>query len=186
MEDEDEDVKDEDEDVVEEELRNQEGDERKNKYATGRAAQPNGAEVRKGGIAEAHAKLIEEVKNLKKEREAFKKSLGKFKKVLAETVIYNNNLKNVTKLFTENSTSRKEKENIIERFDNVKSLTESENLYQTINTELTKKQPISESIMLNKEQAPASSKLNQKTAYVDQNAMRIIELMERVEGRKLI
>ena len=175
-----------DEDVVEEELRNQDGNERKNKYSTGRTAQPNGDEVRKGGIAEAHQKLIKEVKNLKTEREAFKKSLGKFKKVLAETVIYNNNLKNVTKLFTENSTNRKEKENIIERFDNVQSLTESENLYQTINIELTKKQPISESIMLNNEKAPATSKLNQKTAYVDQNAMRIIELMERVEGRKLI
>ena len=177
MEDEDEDVIDEEE--IDEELRNQEGNDRKNKYSTGRTAQPKGDAVRKQGMSE-------ELQRLKEERKAFKQSLNKFKKVLADTVIYNNNLKNVTKLFTENSTSRKEKENIIERFDNVKSITESENLYKTISMELKAKKPIAEGITLDKPKTSSTSKLNQKTAYVDQDAQRILELMERVEGKKLI
>jgi len=107
--------------------------------------------------------------------------------MLAETVVFNSNLTYVTKLFMEHSTTKKEKENIFERFDEeVSTLKESKKLYKTIQNELGSRNPINESIdkKINKEVKTGISKqLNESTAYIDRETSRIIGLMKKVDKR---
>ncbi len=129
--------------------------------------------------------LLNEAKTLKLENEEFRQALTRFRTMLVETVVFNSNLTYVTKLFMENSLTKKEKETIMSRFDGeVSNLKESKKLYKTIATELSTKTPIKESVesKIIKEVATGSSKqLNEATAYVDPSTKRIIDLINRVD-----
>jgi hypothetical protein len=62
--------------------------------------------------------------------------MAQFKEKLDEAVVINSCLAKATKLFTENSTTREEKINILNRFDKVQTLKESRELYEQISGEL--------------------------------------------------
>ena len=68
-----------------------------------------------------------EVKKLKSKNEEYKKALSLFREKLNEVAVFNSNLAYTTKLFTEHSTTKKEKLNILSRFDEVNSLKNSFN-----------------------------------------------------------
>ena len=59
-----------------------------------------------------------------------------FRTKLNEVAVFNSNLAYATRLFTEHSTTKQEKINILRRFDSVDNLKESKSLYQTIKNEL--------------------------------------------------
>ena len=135
---------------------------------------------------EKYNSLLAEATKLKKQNDEFRVMLNKFRKMLGETVVFNTNLTNVTRLFTEHSTTREEKEAIIKRFDDeVTTIKESKKLYKIIENELSSKKPISESIerKITKEVSSAQSttQLNESTAYVDASTQRIKDLISRVE-----
>jgi len=105
---------------------------------------------------------------------------------LGKVVVFNTNLTNVTRLFTEHSTTKDEKRQIIERFDEeVSSIQESKKLFKSIEKELSNKQPMSESVegKFSKETSSSKSQLNETTAYADQGTKRIIDLMSRVDNK---
>jgi hypothetical protein len=134
-----------------------------------------------------YEKLLTESKKLKKENEIFKENLISFRKTLAETALYNFNLTYVTKVFLEHATTKDEKISIMERFDGVKSIKESKVLYDKIVNEMGSRKTISESVSkLDRSVASGKSNLSEHTAYVDNETARIRELMERVEGKKLL
>lgn len=140
----------------------------------------------KNEVVKRYNTLMTEVKALRQEREEFKANLGKFRDMLAEAVVYNSNLTHVVKLFTEHSTTKVEKENIMKRFDSeVTSLKESKKLYKTIVNELNSKGTITESVIdkTTKIQTSSASQLSESTAYVDASTKRIIDLIQRVETR---
>lgn len=130
-------------------------------------------------------KLLAETNELRKQNEEFRAALIKFRTMLGETVVFNTNLTNVTRLFTEHSTTKEEKESIISRFDNeVSTIKESKRLYKIIASELSSKKPIAESIdnRISKEAGSSTSKqLTENTAYVDASTKRIMDLIQRVE-----
>lgn len=132
--------------------------------------------------------LLVESNRLKAENEEFKQALKTFRKKLVETVVLNANLSYVTRLFMENATTKNEKLSIIKRFDDeVTSLVESKKLYKTIANELASRKPLNESIekKIIKEVSTSSSKqLNESTAYVDPSTKRILDLINRVEGKQ--
>ena len=131
--------------------------------------------------------LLTESKKLKKENEEFKQNLVSFRKTLAETALYNFNLTYATKLFLEHATTKDEKLSIMERFDGVKSIKESKALYDKIVGEMGSRKTLSESVSkLDKAVTSGKSNLSEQTAYVDNETTRIRELMERVEGKKLL
>jgi hypothetical protein len=135
---------------------------------------------------EKYNALLVEAAKLKQQNDEFRVMLNKFRKMLGETVVFNTNLTNVTRLFTEHSTTRDEKEAIIKRFDEeVTTIKESKKLYKIIENELSSKKPISESIerKMNKEvnSAQSTTQLNESTAYVDSSTQRIKDLISRVE-----
>lgn len=131
--------------------------------------------------------LLTESTRLKAQNEEFKEALKKFRNMLVETVVFNSNLTYVTKLFMDHSTTKTEKKSIMERFDNeVSNLKESKKLYRTIVSELSIRQPITETVenkIIKEVASGASKQLNESTAYADPSTKRIIDLMNRVEKR---
>ena len=85
--------------------------------------------------------LQTEVKQLREKNEEYRKALNIFRSKLNEVAIFNSNLAYATRLFTEHSTTKKEKINILRRFDGVESLKESKNLYKTLKDELGHETP---------------------------------------------
>jgi hypothetical protein len=89
---------------------------------------------------------MREYRELKSKNEEYKKALNVFKEKLNEVALFNTNLAYVNRLFTEHSTTKKEKMEILKRFDNAETIKESKNIYKTIKTELDSKSPINESV----------------------------------------
>jgi hypothetical protein len=102
----------------------------------------SGSKFRKGGLPKprAHSKantaINEELSQLKSKNDEYRKALDVFRTKLNEVAIFNSNLAYATRLFTEHSTTKQEKLNILKRFDNVETIKESKNLYKTIKEEL--------------------------------------------------
>ena len=131
----------------------------------------------------SESKIMREYRELKSKNEEYKKALNVFKEKLNEVALFNTNLAYVNRLFTENSTTKKEKMEILKRFDNAESIKESKNIYKTIKTELDSKSPINESVetKVNKTiQSSKSTNLNESTAYVDPQITAIKDLMRRI------
>ena len=128
-------------------------------------------------------KIMKEYKELKSKNEEYKKALNVFKDKLNEVALFNTNLAYVNRIFTEHSTTKKEKMDILKRFDNAESIKESKNIYKTIKTELDNKKPINESVQKKVNKTIESSKsqnLNESTAYVDPQISAIKDLMRRI------
>jgi hypothetical protein len=136
--------------------------------------------------AKKYNSLLTEAKKLKTENEEFRTALKEFRTKLVETVVFNSNLTYITRLFTEHSTTKAEKQSILKRFDQATNLVESKKLYKVISNELETRKPITESLenKLIKESTTSTSKqLNESTAYVDPSTQRIKDLINRVEKR---
>jgi hypothetical protein len=93
-----------------------------------------------------------------------------------------------TRLFTEHSTTKQEKINILRRFDNVETLKESKNLYKTIKNELdgstSKSDVVTESIqrkVIKTPQNGSSSNLIESKTYENPQFLRMKDLMSKIK-----
>ena len=126
-----------------------------------------------------------EVNMLREKNEEYRKALNVFREKLNEVAVFNSNLAYATRLFTEHSTTKKEKINILRRFDSVESLKESKQLYKTVKDELsnTETKNISESVerQLNttKTSGSATTLIESKT-YENPQFLRIKDLMNKL------
>jgi hypothetical protein len=131
----------------------------------------------------SESKMMKEYKELKAKNEEYKNALNVFKDKLNEVALFNTNLAYVNRLFTEHSTTKKEKMDILKRFDGAESIKESKNIYKAIKTELENKTPITESVQNKVNKTVKSSNvtdLNESTAYVDPQISAIKDLMRRI------
>jgi len=137
-------------------------------------------------LPESYNRLKKEVTGLKSKNSEYKKALVSFKQKLNETAVFNSNLAYATRLFTEHSTTKQEKINILRRFDNVKSLKESKSLYKVIRESLagnTTKKNISESVERKIAKTPSSganTKLMESKVYENPQFSRIKDLMSKL------
>jgi hypothetical protein len=133
---------------------------------------------------ESYEKLLKEYDELKSKNGEYKEALKVFKTKINEVALFNQNLAHVTKLFTEHSTTKKEKMAILGRFDEIETIKESKTLYKNIAGELTEKAPITESVdkKVNKTIDSSKSNLNESTAYVDPQINKIKDLMSRINS----
>ena len=122
-----------------------------NKNGMSRAGLPSKTKYKAG------SGINEQVETLKKQNAEYKKALVLFKDKLNEVAVFNANLAYATRLFTEHSTTKQEKMNILKRFDSVSSLNESKGLYNTIKTELGVKTTVTESVVEIISNTPSSS-----------------------------
>ena len=155
----------------------------------------NGSNFRKGGLPKPRAGSAfntalkesnsRELQVLREKNEEYRKALNIFREKLNEVAIFNSNLAYATRLFTEHSTTKKEKINILRRFDNVDTLKESKNLYKSIKDELSKTEstPINESVetKLNKSVSTGSSTtLIESKTYENPQFLRMKDLMSKI------
>ena len=126
-----------------------------------------------------------EVNVLREKNEEYRKALNIFREKLNEVAIFNSNLAYATRLFTEHSTTKKEKINILRRFDDVETLKESKNLYQSIKGELSKGETKSmnesvETKLTKQVTSGSSTTLIESKTYENPQFMRMKDLMSKL------
>ena len=87
-------------------------------------------------IVKISKQLQTENRSYKVKNKEYREALKIFRSKLNEVAVFNANLAYSTKLFTEHTTTKKEKINILRRFDNVSTLNESKSLYKQITSDL--------------------------------------------------
>jgi hypothetical protein len=129
--------------------------------------------------------INEEVENLRKQNGEYKKALVLFKEKLNEVAVFNANLAHATRLFTEHSTTKSEKLEILKRFDTVSTINESKNLFTSIRKELDTKKPVNESIAGKISSTPSTSSsqemLSESKAYESPQFRRMRDLMSKLK-----
>ena len=129
--------------------------------------------------------MNEEVENLKKQNAEYKKALVLFKEKLNEVAVFNANLAYATRLFTEHSTTKQEKLNILKRFDSVSTMNESKNLFEAIKSELGSKTTVTETVAEKITNTPTTSSstevLSESKAYENPQFSRIKEMMRKIK-----
>jgi hypothetical protein len=143
----------------------------------------------KSGLMAAPKQIKEEVEMLRTKNEEYRKALDLFRSKLDEVAVFNSNLAYATRLFTEHSTSKQEKINILRRFDNVETLKESKNLYRIIKDEISSSSinestSINESInrTVNKTVSSGSAvNLIESKTYENPQFLRMKDLMSKIK-----
>jgi hypothetical protein len=150
-----------------------------NKNGMSRAGLPSKTKYKAG------SGINEQVETLKKQNAEYKKALVLFKDKLNEVAVFNANLAYATRLFTEHSTTKQEKLNILKRFDTVSTMNESKGLFNTIKTELGSKTTVTESVATKISNTPSTSSstevLSESKAYENPQFSRIKEMMRKIK-----
>jgi hypothetical protein len=136
-------------------------------------------------FAQRNESLEKEVAQLREKNEEYRKALNIFKEKLNEVAVFNSNLAYATRLFTENTTTKQEKINILRRFDSVETLKESKGLYKTLKEEFDAKsaETIAESVSTKVSKTPAkgsSANLIESKTYENPQFMRMKDLMSKI------
>jgi hypothetical protein len=128
-----------------------------------------------------------ELNLLREKNDEYKKALDFFRNKLNEVAVFNANLAYSTRLFTEHSTTKQEKINILRRFDNVETIKESKNLYQSIKRELDGKgtnEVVTESLQRKVTKTPQSgsaTNLIESKTYENPQFLRMKDLMSKIK-----
>jgi hypothetical protein len=129
--------------------------------------------------------MVEELEMLKVKNEEYRKALNMFRDKLNEVAVFNSNLAYATRLFTEHSTSKQEKINVLRRFDSAETLKESKALYRTIKEELggESKKFVTESIEKVIDKSPQSGSavnLIESKTYENPQFLRMKDIMSKI------
>ena len=130
----------------------------------------------------------QELEMLRAKNEEYRKALDLFRTKLNEVAVFNSNLAYATRLFTEHSTTKQEKINILRRFDNAETLKESKTLYKVIKDELGNEvvgeKTISESIERTVSKSPVTGSavnLIESKTYENPQFLRMKDLMGKLK-----
>jgi pentapeptide MXKDX repeat protein len=129
-----------------------------------------------------------ELNLLREKNEEYKKALDFFRNKLNEVAVFNSNLAYSTRLFTEHSTTKQEKINILRRFDNVETIKESKSLYKAIKSELDgvskSNEVVTESVQRKLVSTPSNgsaSNLIESKTYENPQFLRMKDLMGKIK-----
>jgi hypothetical protein len=130
--------------------------------------------------------LEKEISSLREKNEEYRKALNIFREKLNEVAVFNSNLAYATRLFTEHSTTKQEKINILRRFDGVETLKESKSLYKIIKEDLSSKEDniVTESIESKVQKSPSrgsASNLIESKTYENPQFLRMKDLMNKIK-----
>jgi len=130
--------------------------------------------------------LEKEVKQLREKNEEYRKALNIFKEKLNEVAVFNSNLAYATRLFTEHSTTKQEKINILRRFDSAETIKESKSLYKNVKEDLDSKgssSVVAESVTSKVQKSPSrgsATNLIESKTYENPQFMRMKDLMRKL------
>lgn len=167
--------------------------------STSKSHVPNssGRSARNASVAGVHVKstsqprysnVSEDIKRkanaIWQENKELKKELLNIKNLLQEAVVLNFNLGQITKLFTENTTSKKEKIDIVKRFGSeAKTIEDSKKLYESISKELKKVKTIDNVKTIDKplaENKKSEKPLMETTIYQSDELTESLDLIKRM------
>lgn len=136
-------------------------------------------------LKEAAQKIYKKAKLIQEENNKYKGYIADIKKSLTEAAVLNVSLTQALKLMCENSTTASEKRNIITRFNNVKSLKECKELYNTIKTELNESKK-TQTVLTEKQFSaePEKKTLNETTVYKNP-CMSLVERMDNISKNNI-
>ena len=127
-----------------------------------------------------------ELNMLRTKNEEYRKALNLFRDKLNEVAVFNSNLAYATRLFTEHSTSKQEKINILRRFDTSETLKESKALYKTIKDELSGKESVKsinesfERVIDQEPQSGSAVNLIESKTYENPQFLRMKDIMQKL------
>jgi len=123
--------------------------------------------------------VLNKAQALLKENKELRATLSKVKSALQEALMVNVNLGKVTKLFLENTTTQNEKVDIINRFNEAKTIDQSNALYESIKRELQKENK--QNVMLEgKSMDVRGSAINESKIYESQDLRSMKDLIKRM------
>ena len=110
-------------------------------------------------------------------------ALKQFRQKLQEVAVFNSNLAHVVRLFTENTTTKEEKVDIVKRMDEATTLKESKMMFKNINKELTgiqSKKTIKESVeaKVNKTASTGSSQITESKVFENPELAKMKKMWE--------
>jgi hypothetical protein len=154
-------------------------------YAKRKGSLPKLKVIPNKAIKEGFQDDAAQIAMLREKNEEYRKALNVFREKLNEVAIFNSNLAYATRLFTEHSTTKKEKINILRRFDDVESLKESKSLYKSIKDELgkTETKSINESVekkINNTVSSGSAVNLIESKTYENPQFLRMKDLMSKL------
>ena len=121
------------------------------------------------------------VEAIKKENAELKEGLKIIKGNLREAAILNVNLGRIVNLLVNETTTREEKKSILKRFNNVKTINEGADLYNTIKSELNESKK--NIVNIDNEVVTATkTNLNETTIYQDRISNPSLSLMDRMDN----
>jgi hypothetical protein len=131
------------------------------------------------------SELKSEINSLRSKNDEYRKALNIFRDKLNEVAVFNSNLAYTVRLFTEHSTTKQEKINILKRFDSVETIKESKTLYKTIREDLGTKtnSTITESVESKIQKSPtkgSATNLIESKTYENPQFMRMKDLMSKI------
>lgn len=132
-------------------------------------------------LNESVSTLKSENEELKANQEKMVDALKQFRNKLQEVAVFNSNLTYAVRLFTEQSTTKDEKQEILKRLDSAKSLKESQSIYKQLVKEFSNtKAPIKESIeeKLNKTSSSGAAQISEQTVFVHPELQNMKKLWE--------
>ena len=132
-------------------------------------------EVSQGGRLKTES-LQKKINAALLENKQLKETVTRVTKIMKEAVQVNVNLGHIVRLMVENSTTKAEKEDIVKRYNNVKTNEEAKNLYESISSELKK----SHSTIVTEQATTAetSKKINESKIYEEPNG--VLDMMKRM------
>ena len=154
----------------------------------GRSWGKSGVDKRRTAPANLRKESTEELELLRAKNDEYRKALDLFRTKLNEVAVFNSILAYATRLFTEHSTTKQEKINILRRFDNAETLKESKNLYRTLKSELdspkASENTITESVQRRVEITPSTGSavnLIESKTYENPQFLRMKDLMTKIK-----
>lgn len=160
------------------------------KAAKGRNSHAGGVQVHGTGensYSEAQMESIKRKANeIFKENKQLKSILPTFKKQLQEAIVINQSLGYIVRLLKENATSADEKQSIIKRFSDIKTLKEGTAMFKTINEELHRNhQSQNVENVFNSQLSEASKHIASETPmYQSDDLSKSLDLMRRLNQIK--
>lgn len=131
-------------------------------------------------LNESVKKIVEKAKAIQAENKQYKESLGKIKESLKEAAVLNVNLGKLVDILVNETTTKDEKKSILARFNNVKTIKEGAELYNSIKTELKESHKSSAPIV--EKQFTASDKSLNETTIYSNGGNASLSLMERMDN----
>jgi hypothetical protein len=128
------------------------------------------------------ASLVKEFKNKEVE---YKSAIKNLKGNLQEVALFTSNLSYIVKLLSENTTTKDEKLDIIKRFDKANNLSESREIYNSLNSLLNESKKSAERTLeehvFKNQKTSGSSTINESTAYKNPQLERMLDMINKMK-----